>query len=136
MPTTAPRNGMNIGALAGTPSRLSWMTWPISCANSRSTKPTANCQPQISAYAPMETSIEPLVVSSLSFGSTRRRPFSLPARLTSSASAPAMAPPARLRGDCAGFSGGGAGGGSYAGARGVSKSMLICHRIVTEGADP
>ena len=40
---------MNSGALAGTPSRLSWMTWPISCTSSSSTKPTANCQPQMSA---------------------------------------------------------------------------------------
>ena len=30
----APRNGMNIGALALIPSRRSWITWPISCTNS------------------------------------------------------------------------------------------------------
>src|SRR3954453_581524 len=84
----------------------------------------------------METSIEPLVVSSLSFGSRRRTALSLPATLTSSASAVAMAPRARLSGDCGGLAGGGGrGGGSYAGSLGVSKSMLICHRIVTEGAD-
>jgi hypothetical protein len=45
-----------------------------------------------------------------------------------------MAPPARLSGDCAGRVGGGGGGGAYVG-RLVSKSMLICHAIVTEGAD-
>ncbi len=45
--TTAPMNGMNIGALAGTPSRRSWMTWPISCTSSSSTNPAANFQPQM-----------------------------------------------------------------------------------------
>ena len=38
--TTAPRNGMNIGALASIPSRRSWITWPISCTSSSSTKPS------------------------------------------------------------------------------------------------
>ena len=52
--------------------------------NSSATKPAANGQPQISAYAPTETSIEPEVVSSFAFGrssssalphfSTARRP--------------------------------------------------------------
>ena len=37
---------MNIGALALMPSRRSWITWPISCTNSSTTKPTANVQPQ------------------------------------------------------------------------------------------
>ena len=46
---TAPRKGMNIGAEASMPSRRSWITWPISCTSSSSTKPTANGQPQISA---------------------------------------------------------------------------------------
>ena len=45
---TAPRKGMNIGAEALMPSRRSWITWPISCTNSSSTKPIANFQPQIS----------------------------------------------------------------------------------------
>jgi len=45
--TTAPRNGMNIGALAGMPSRRSWMTWPISWTKSSRTKPSANFQPQM-----------------------------------------------------------------------------------------
>ncbi len=40
---------MNIGALALIPSRRSWITCPISWTSSRSTKPTANFQPQISA---------------------------------------------------------------------------------------
>ena len=44
--TAAPRNGMNIGALASIPSRRSWMTWPISWTSSSTTKPTANFQPQ------------------------------------------------------------------------------------------
>ncbi len=44
--TTAPRTGMNMGALAGTPSRRSWKTWPISCTNSSSTNPAANSQPK------------------------------------------------------------------------------------------
>src|SRR3954466_3133830 len=47
--TTAPRNGMNIGALDLMPSRRSWMTCPISCTRSRSTNPTAKLQPQKSA---------------------------------------------------------------------------------------
>jgi hypothetical protein len=42
--TAAPRNGMNIGALASMPSRRSWMTWPISWTSS---KPAANFQPQM-----------------------------------------------------------------------------------------
>ena len=45
--TTAPRNGMNIGADASIPSRRSWITCPISCTNSSATNPTANFQPQI-----------------------------------------------------------------------------------------
>ena len=45
--TTAPMNGMKTGALAGMPSRRSWITCPISWTNSRITKPTANFQPQI-----------------------------------------------------------------------------------------
>src|SRR4051795_4883914 len=63
----------------------------------------------------MDTSIEPLVVSSLSFGSRRRTPLSLLATPTITASAPAMAPPARLRGDCGGSAGGGGGGGGGSG---------------------
>ena len=47
--TTAPRKGMKTGALASTPSRRSAMTWPISWMKSRTTNPTANLQPQISA---------------------------------------------------------------------------------------
>ena len=39
---------MNIGAEALMPSRRSWITCPISCTKSSSTKPTANFQPQIS----------------------------------------------------------------------------------------
>ena len=47
MPTNAPRNGMNIGAEAGTPSRRSWITWPISCTIRSSMNPSANRQPQM-----------------------------------------------------------------------------------------
>jgi hypothetical protein len=66
---TAPRNGMNIGALAWMPSRRSWRTCPISWMKSSTTKPTANLQPQISEYAAMLTSIDPDVVRTLSLGS-------------------------------------------------------------------
>src|SRR5205807_975871 len=40
--TTAPRNGMNIGAVALIPSLRSWITCPSSWMSSSSTKPTAN----------------------------------------------------------------------------------------------
>ena len=70
--TAAPRNGTNIGALASMPSRRSWMTCPISCTSSSSTKPTANFQPQMSAYAAIDTSIVADVVSTFAFGSTSR----------------------------------------------------------------
>ena len=38
---------MNIGADAGTPSRRSWITWPISCTIRSSMNPSANRQPQM-----------------------------------------------------------------------------------------
>ena len=38
-----------VRADASTPSRRSWITCPISWTSSKSTKPTANCQPQIKA---------------------------------------------------------------------------------------
>ena len=47
IPTAAPRNGMNIGAVALMPSRRSWSTCPISWMKSRITKPSANFQVQI-----------------------------------------------------------------------------------------
>ena len=67
---------MNIGAEALIPSRRSWNTWPISCRSSRTTNPIANDQPQISAYAAIETSIVAEVVSSFTFGSSSRTDFS------------------------------------------------------------
>ncbi len=57
---------MNMGALASTPSRRSWMTWPISWTSSSSTNPTANLQPQMRLYAAIDTSIVPDVVRILS----------------------------------------------------------------------
>jgi hypothetical protein len=67
---------MNSGALAGMPSRRSCRTCPISCTNSSRTNPRANLQPQISAYAATETSIDADVVNSLSLGRSSRRPLS------------------------------------------------------------
>ena len=69
---TAPRNGMNIGALALRPSRRSAITWPISCTNSSAMKPAANGQPQIHAYAASETgSCRPTRTASALGSSTR-----------------------------------------------------------------
>ena len=62
---SAPRKGMNIGADTGSPCRFASATWPSSCTSSSRTKPNANCQPQRSAYAPIEMSIEPATVKSL-----------------------------------------------------------------------
>src|SRR5256885_17198977 len=73
----------------------------------------------------METSIEPLVVSSFSLGSSSRTALSFPARLAITASAPAIAAPKRFRGDWRG----GAGGGG-AGAGEVSICVLIRYAIV------
>ena len=52
---SAPRNGMNIGAHTGRPWRFASSTWPSSCTNRSRTNPTANYQPQSSAYAAIET---------------------------------------------------------------------------------
>jgi hypothetical protein len=38
---------MNIGALASTPSRRSWSTWPISWTSSSTTNPNANQKPKM-----------------------------------------------------------------------------------------
>ena len=38
---------MNSGAVAGTPSRRSWITWPISWIRSSTVKPSANRQLQM-----------------------------------------------------------------------------------------
>ena len=68
---------MNIGAETGSPSRLASRTWPSSWTSSSSTKPIANCQPQKSAYAAIEMSIEPATVKSLNLkiASTRNLSF-------------------------------------------------------------
>ena len=58
IPITAPRNGMNSGAVARTPSRRSCNTCPYSWISSNNTNPTANSQPHSSVYAAIETSIE------------------------------------------------------------------------------
>jgi hypothetical protein len=102
-------NGMNIGRLALRPSRRSWMTWPISCTSSRATKPTANCQPQSTAYAAIETNIVPVLASSLIFGSNSRIALSLAKKATIAAP---TGPTARLNRDGGrGSSGGSCGGG-------------------------
>ena len=55
--------------------------------------PTANFHPQISVYAPIETSIDAEVVNSLSFGSSSRTALSFAPNLRiSSAAAPSAAP--------------------------------------------
>ena len=59
-------NGMKTGAVTGRPWYLATATWPSSCTNSSNTKPSPNCQPQISAYAATETKAEPTTVKSLS----------------------------------------------------------------------
>src|SRR5919108_6283601 len=80
--------------------------------NSSATKPAANFQPQMSAYAPTDTSIEPDVVSSLALG--RSSSSALPH--FSSASRPKKIGVAkRLNHErWGGGAGAGAGAGSYA----------------------
>jgi hypothetical protein len=126
---------MNIGADASIPSRRSWITCPISWTNSKSTKPTANDQPQISAYAAIETSIEAEVVRIFSFGSSSRS--ALPLVASNSSAAPSGAPTRfrlsrqspRPEPGCSGSysrSGGGAGaGGVGAGRHGLGGGSLI-----------
>src|SRR6266436_6168922 len=43
----APMNGIKTGAPTLRPNFLATTKWPLSCTNKRSTKPSANCQPQI-----------------------------------------------------------------------------------------
>ncbi len=71
---------MNIGADAGMPSRRSWTTCPSSWTSSSRTKPTANFQPQIQAYAATETSIVPEVAKILNLKSARRAALNLNSR--------------------------------------------------------
>ena len=73
---TAPRKGMNIGAETGSPSRLASRTWPSSWTSRSTTKPIANCQPQKSAYAAIEMSIEPATVKILNLKIANTRNFS------------------------------------------------------------
>jgi hypothetical protein len=110
---------MNIGALAWTPSRRSWMTWPISWMNSSTTKPTANLQPQMSEYAAMLTSIDPDVVRILSLG--RASSATLP-NFRARAPATNSGPSSRRRVEGGGPAGprAGAGGGGAPGAGGAT----------------
>ena len=62
---------MKSGAEAGMPWRRSSATCPSSWIRSRKTKPTAKRQPQIQAYAPIETSIDPAVTKIFSLKSAR-----------------------------------------------------------------
>ena len=59
-------NGMKTGALTGSPCFFATATCPSSCTNRSRTKPSPNCQPQMSAYAATETKAEPTTVKSLS----------------------------------------------------------------------
>ena len=95
--TTAPKKGMNIGALAFSPSRRSWITCPISCTNSSTTNPAANSQPQNRLYAATDTSAVPEVVSSLTLGSSSRKPLIAVKNLAMTAATAASALPIRLR---------------------------------------
>jgi hypothetical protein len=139
--TAAPKNGMKTGALAWMPSRRSWMTWPISCTNSSTTKPTANFQPQIRLYAATDTSIDPDVVRTLSFGSRKRTAFSFAPSFTARTASAATAPPARfhqgLRSSPKGSSER-SGSGESSGSRGARKSSALgasgrggSHRLVS-----
>ena len=59
-------NGMKTGAETGRPWYFATATCPSSCTKRSSTKPSPNCQPQMSAYAATETNAEPTTVKSLS----------------------------------------------------------------------
>jgi len=50
--TYAPKNGMKVGQVACNPCRRASKKCPSSCTRMSRTKPTANFQPQISAYPP------------------------------------------------------------------------------------
>jgi hypothetical protein len=80
MPTTAPRKGMKSGAEAGTPCLRSSSTCPSSWTKMRSTKPTANFQPQIQAYAAIETSIEADVAKILNLKTASKTALNLKSR--------------------------------------------------------
>ena len=67
---------MNMGAETGSPWRFASSTCPSSCTRIRKTKPTANCQPHRSAYAPIETIIEPATVKILNLKSAAKMNFS------------------------------------------------------------
>src|SRR3954451_17874228 len=114
-PTAAPMNGTNTIQLGPTPSRRIWNPWPYSWTASSATKPAANGQPQISAYAATDTPIEPNVASSLTFGSSRSTPLNFVSSAPSATSRgggrapppprapPAPAPPPPPRGLMRGF---------------------------------
>ena len=90
---TAPRNGMNIGAEALTPSRRNAITCPISWTKSSTTKPTANASPRSARRRRPRRASSPQVVSSLSFGSSSRIVLSFAPMRPSAAS---RLPPARF----------------------------------------
>ena len=90
---------MKSGALARTPSRRSCTTCPISWTSRSSTKPIANCQPQISEYAAIDTSIEPEVVRILSFGRISSSAFSFTPSFAMSTPSAASALPSRFQRD-------------------------------------
>src|ERR687898_1818202 len=83
--TSAPRKGMNIGAEAGIPSRLSCRTWPISCTQIRTTNPTANQIGKSKAYAPTLTTIVKAVPMNLVFSASSARPLNLTSRTPTAA---------------------------------------------------
>jgi hypothetical protein len=88
---------MNIGADALMPSRRSWKTCPISWIKSSSTNPTANFQPQIRAYAAIETSIVADVVKILIFGSRNSSALSFAPNLSRISPSAASRPPKRFQ---------------------------------------
>src|SRR4051794_17448042 len=125
--TDAPRNGMKTGALAAMPSRRSWITWPISCTNSSSTKPIANFQPHSRLYAATDTSMDPDVVRIFSFGSSSRTTLIFAANLTTRIASAATPPPARLYHGFGSPCGSrdGSGSGERSGSGGARKSSSL-----------
>src|SRR3954451_15511811 len=126
--TAAPRNGMKTGALAAMPSRRSWITWPISCTNSSSTKPIPNFQPHSRLYAATDTSMDPDVVRIFSFGSSSRTTLIFAANFTIRRASAATPPPARLYhgfGSPPNGAGPGSGWGEGSGSGGARKSSEL-----------
>jgi hypothetical protein len=123
---------MKTGADALAP-RRSAMTWPISWMNSSTTNPTAKRQPQMSAYAATDTSIEPDVVRSLSLGSSSNTVLPLAAitRMVASTLLPARRHQGGRRSpnaSCAGGPSGATGGSQPPEMSGVRCSLIVLHR--------